>query len=56
MLIMVVKVLATVPDLICLLDVSTGEAIGTQEYRYTPVNLTSTRKSCADTVNFVGMA
>jgi hypothetical protein len=29
-----VQVLATVPDLICLLDVSTGEAIGVQEYRY----------------------
>lgn len=28
------KVLATVPDLIFLLDVSTGENIGTQEYRY----------------------
>jgi len=27
-------VLATVPDLIFLLDVSTGEAIGCQEYRY----------------------
>lgn len=31
--------LATVPDLIFLLDVSTGEAIGTQEYRYVPLNL-----------------
>lgn len=29
-----VQVLTTVPDLICLLDVSTGEAIGVQEYRY----------------------
>lgn len=28
------QVLATVPDLIFLLDVSTGEAIGVQEYRY----------------------
>ncbi|KAF9869954.1 hydantoinase/oxoprolinase [Colletotrichum karsti] len=28
------KVLATVPDLIFLLDTSTGEAIGVQEYRY----------------------
>jgi len=28
------KVLATVPDLIILLDTSTGEAIGVQEYRY----------------------
>ena len=27
------QVLATVPDLIFLLDVSTGEAVGTQEYR-----------------------
>lgn len=30
----VLQVLATVPDLICILDVSTGEAIGIQEYRY----------------------
>ncbi|KAL0935436.1 hydantoinase [Colletotrichum truncatum] len=28
------KVLATVPDLIFLLDTSTGEAVGVQEYRY----------------------
>ncbi|PKS06076.1 hypothetical protein jhhlp_007910 [Lomentospora prolificans] len=28
------KILATVPDLIFLLDVSSGEAIGVQEYRY----------------------
>ncbi|KAH8172487.1 hydantoinase/oxoprolinase domain-containing protein [Sarocladium implicatum] len=28
------RILATVPDLISILDVSTGEAIGTQEYRY----------------------
>lgn len=28
------KILATVPDLIFLLDTSTGEAIGVQEYRY----------------------
>jgi DUF917 family protein len=28
------QVLATVPDLICILDVSTGEAIGIEEYRY----------------------
>lgn len=28
------QILATVPDLISILDVSTGEAIGIQEYRY----------------------
>jgi DUF917 family protein len=28
------KILAVVPDLVCVIDAQNGEAIGTQEYRY----------------------